>query len=166
MNWKSIVGTVAPVLGGALGGPLGGMAGKFLADSLGCDPNDLENVVSNADPDTMVKIKNLDHEFKIKMKELGITEEQLHHEDRDSARDMAKSTTIVPQILQSIMYDIAFIGVCYFLFTTKIEFSDTQQTLITFVMGMLSAGLVQVNNFWFGSSSGSKEKSFIMGKMK
>ena len=35
MNWKEIVGTVAPLLGGTLGGPFGAMAGKFIADSEG-----------------------------------------------------------------------------------------------------------------------------------
>ena len=163
MDWKSIVGTVAPMLGKALGGPLGGMAGKFLADKLGCAPEELEETVVNADPSVMLEIKKLDHEFKLKMKELGISEEQLHKEDRDSARDLAKNTSIIPQVIQSVMYDIAFILVCIFLFTTKIEFSEMQHTLITFVMGMLSAGLVQVNNFWFGSSSGSKDKTKLFG---
>jgi hypothetical protein len=163
MDWKALVGKVAPLLGTALGGPFGGMAGKFLADKLGCSPDELEETVINADPDTMLKIKNLENEFKVRMKELGITEQQLHQKDRESARDMAKNTSIVPQVLQSVIYDIAFILVTIFLFTTKIEFSETQQTLITFVMGMLSAGLVQVNNFWFGSSSGSKQKTDLMG---
>lgn len=166
MDWKSLVGKVAPTLGAALGGPFGAMAGNFLADSLGCKPEDLEQNIANANPEVMLKIKNLDHEFDIKLKELGITEEQLHHEDRDSARAMAKETTIVPQVIQSVMYDIAFILVCVFLFTTEIQFSEMQHTLITFVMGMLSAGLVQVNNFWFGSSSGSKTKTLMMEKQK
>ncbi len=159
MDWKGIVGTVAPLLGTALGGPLGGMAGKFVADALGVDEAKLEETVLNANPATLLQIKQLDADFKVKMEELGITEEQLHQKDRESARDMATKTTIAPQVLQSIMYDIAFVLVTYLLFTTKIEFSDTQQTLITFVMGMLSSGLIQVNNFWFGSSSGSKDKT-------
>lgn len=159
MNWKQLVGSVAPVLGTALGGPFGGMAGKFIADALGVDEDDLEDTIANASPATMLQIKELDHDFKVKMAELGLKKEQLHADDRNSARDMAKSTTIVPQVIQSLMYDIAFIIVCYFLFTTKMEFSASQETMITFIMGMLSSGLIQVNNFWFGSSSGSKQKT-------
>ena len=159
MNWKEIVGTVAPLLGGTLGGPFGAMAGKFIADSLGVEESNLEETVLNASPDTMLQIKKLDADFKVKMKELGISEERLHAGDRDSARDMAKHTSIAPQVLQSVMYDVAFVMVCYLLFTTEMAFSDSQQTLITFVMGMLSTGLIQVNNFWFGSSSGSKDKT-------
>jgi len=159
MGWKELVESVAPVIGGALGGPFGAMAGKFVADALGVDEVDLEDTVSNASPETMLKIKSIETDFKLKMKELGISEEQLHADDRKSARAMAVSTSIYPQVVQSIMYDIAFIGVCYFVFTTKLDFSENQNAMINFIMGLLSAGLVQVNNFWFGSSSGSKDKT-------
>ena len=36
-DWKSVVGTVAPLLGTALGGPFGGVAGKMIQDALGVD---------------------------------------------------------------------------------------------------------------------------------
>jgi len=162
MNWKELVGSVAPVLGGALGGPFGAMAGKFVADALGVEESALQSTIETADPDTMLKVKNLDGQFKIKMKELGISEEQLHAADRDSARNMAIETSIYPQVIQSLMYDIAFIGVCYLVFTTKLDFSESQNAMINFIMGLLSAGLIQVNNFWFGSSSGSKAKTAKM----
>ena len=71
--------------------------------------------------------------------------------------------SIVPQIIQTLVYDIAYVGVCYLLFTETMDLSETQETLITFVMGMMSSGLLQVNNFWFGSSSGSKQKTTLMG---
>ena len=163
-DWKQMVGSVAPVLGTALGGPFGGMAGKFIADALGTEVETLPDVVANANPETMLKIKNADIEFKIQMKELGIAEEQLHQKDRSGARNMAINTSIYPQVIQSVLYDAAFIMVCYFLFTAEIVYTDSQLALISYVMGILSAGLVQVNNFWFGSSSGSKEKTDIMGK--
>ena len=164
MDWKKLVGSVAPILGGTLGGPFGAMAGKFIADKLGVDESDLPDVIGSANPDTMLQIKNLDNEFKVKMKELGISEEQLHAGDRDSARDLAIKTSIYPQVTQSVLYDVAFIMVCYYLFSAEVTYTEAQLALISYVMGILSAGLVQVNNFWFGSSSGSKEKTNLMGK--
>lgn len=158
-----LVGTVAPTLGTALGGPLGGMAGQFLADQLGVSSDKLEETVLNANPDTMLKIKQANNEFEIKMKELDISEEQLHAKDRDSARGLAIKTSIYPQVIQSVMYDVGFILAVIFVFTFKGEFSHVQENIVMFLLGILSAGLVQVNNFWFGSSSGSKEKTNIMG---
>lgn len=74
--------------------------------------------------------------------------------------------SIIPQILQTIVYDVAYIGLGYLLLTTTMEFSDTQETLITFVLGLLSSGLLQVNGFWFNSSAGSKEKTKLMMEAK
>ncbi len=37
-DWKSIVSSVAPVLGTALGGPLGGVAARAAMDALGITP--------------------------------------------------------------------------------------------------------------------------------
>jgi len=164
MDWKKLVGSVAPVLGTALGGPFGGLAGKFLADKLGVTQEELPATVESANPETLLQIKHLEIDFKKVMRELDIKEEDLHSKDRQDARAMAKATTLTPQIIQSVMYDIAFIFVCWFVFTSDGAFSDTQERLLMFLLGILSAGLVQVNNFWFGSSSGSKEKTVLMGK--
>ena len=147
-------------------GPFGGMAGKFIADALGTDVESLPDAIAGASPETMLKVKNADIEFKIKMKELDISEEQLHADDRGNARDLAVKTSIYPQVVQSVLYDVAFIMVCYYLFSAEVSYTEAQLALISYVMGILSAGLVQVNNFWFGSSSGSKEKTDIMGKQK
>lgn len=77
MNWKKLVGSVAPVLGTALGGPFGGMAGKFLADKLGVEEADLPEAVESANPEVMLQIKNSEQDFEIKLKELGIEREEL-----------------------------------------------------------------------------------------
>lgn len=161
--WQELVKKVAPVLGTALGGPFGGMASKWLAGKLLGDENApqdaVEEAIANASPETMLQVKKLENEFKVLMKELGIKEEQLHQQDRASARDMAKVTSIWPQIVLSVVYDVAFCLIAYTLFTEEMKFSTSQQNIVMYVMGILSAALVQVNNFWFGSSSGSKEKT-------
>lgn len=166
--WQDLVKKVAPVLGTALGGPFGGMATKWLAGKLLGDENApqeaVEEAITNASPETMLQVKKLENEFKVLMKELGIKEEQLHQQDRADARDMAKATSIVPQIVLSVVYDVAFIIVLYFVFTVEHTWSEVQTNIIMFVLGILSSALLQVNNFWFGSSSGSKEKTAQLGK--
>lgn len=164
MDWKNIVGAVAPVLGTALGGPLGGIAGKFLADKLGVSSEDLPDAIAGATPETMLQIKNAEYEFKTKMKELGIQEEQLHVQDRGSARDLAKSTTLVPQSIIATVFITGFIVILYVVFTGELSFSDTQVMLANVLLGILSAGVMQILNFFFGSSSGSKEKTNILSK--
>lgn len=161
-DWKAMVGNVAPVLGTALGGPFGGMAGKFIADALGTTLQELPDVILNATPDQMMKIKNADQEFKMRMRELDISEEQLNQKDRDSARELAKSTALTPQVIISSIFIIGFVIVLYSVFSGKASLTDMQQQMANILIGILSAGIVQVMNFWFGSSAGSKEKTNLM----
>lgn len=160
--WKSILKTVAPVLGTAIGGPFGGMASKFLIDALGGDENTTEDqmaaMIEKADPETLAKLKQIDSDFKTKMKELGIKESQLHVDDRKNARSMGVQTTLLPQMIISVIFITAFAVILYTAFTGLAEMAETQKTIVNILLGILSAGVVQVMNFWFGSSSGSKEK--------
>ena len=164
MNWKEMVGSVAPLLGTALGGPLGGMAGKFLADALGVQPDALEDTILGANPETLLLIKNSEHDFKAKMKELGISEEKLHMEDRSSARLMAINTTLLPQAIISGIFISGFILILYTVFTGEIDLDGTMKDAALLLLGILSAGITQIMNFFFGSSSGSKEKTNLLGK--
>lgn len=159
MDWKSLVGSIAPILGGSLGGPLGAMAGKWLSNELGVDESDLEATVSNADPDTLLKIRELDSKFKTDMAKLGLDEKKLHAQDRDSARQMAAKTTLLPQMAISVVFIAGFMFIAYQVFGGSVELTGSSETMATYLLGILSGGIVQVMNFFFGSSSGSKEKT-------
>lgn len=160
--WKSILKTVAPILGTAIGGPFGGMAAKALIEGLGGDENtteeQMQEMIEKASPETLLKLKEVDNLFKVQMKELGIEEQQLHADDRKDARNMAINTTLVPQMIISVIFILAFSAIMYVTFTGMSTLQGQQATIANILLGILSAGVVQVMNFWFGSSSGSKEK--------
>ncbi|MDX1351557.1 MAG: hypothetical protein R3254_00995 [Thiomicrorhabdus sp.] len=164
MNWKELVGSVAPTLGAALGGPFGGMAGKWLAGRLGSTEEDIEEVVLNSDPNLLAQIKELEFDFKKEMAALGIKEEQLHVQDRSDARGMAIKTTLLPQIILSTIFILGFVFVLYLVFTGDVDLNGTMKDVAIFLLGILSAGIAQIMNFFFGSSSGSKEKSAKLKK--
>lgn len=160
--WESILKTVAPILGSAIGGPFGGMAAKALVEGLGGDENTTEDqmqqMIEKADPETLLKLKEVEAGFKTKMKELGLKEKDIAAKDRDSARQMGIQTTLLPQMIISVIFISAFAVILYTAFTGLAEMAETQKTIVNILLGILSAGVVQVMNFWFGSSSGSKEK--------
>lgn len=158
-DWKNLVGSVAPVLGTALGGPFGGVAGTFLAEALGCDPADLPAKIGAASPETLAQIKNLEHEFKVKMRELGISEEAMHAQDRDSARNLAINTSLKPQAIIAAIFIMGFVVVLYSVFAGKVQLDAPQAQMANILIGILSAGIMQIMNFFFGSSSGSKQKT-------
>ncbi len=161
MNWKDLVKSVAPVLGTALGGPFGGMATRWLAGRLLGDENaneaELESAIATASPDTFARLRELDNEFRLEMKRIGIEEKQLEAQDRASARSLAK-VNMLPHIVISGIYVVAFAIVLYLVFTATIDMTQMQERVMMYLLGILSAGLLQIMNFWFGSSSGSKQK--------
>ena len=162
MNWKSIVASVAPVLGTALGGPFGGMAAKFLGNALTGDENTsedvLEEMVTNANPDLMFKIKELDSTFKLEMKRIGLKEKQLVVDDRKDARKLF-SVDKRPQIVLSGIFIGGYFVLVYSLITGGFKVDPSQTALVSTLIGVLTAGVANIMQFWFGSSSGSKDKT-------
>ena len=88
---KKIVGTVSPLLGGALGGPIGGLAGSMIQKALGVDSDEAALAILESDPDSLLKLRTVEADLEVRMAELGITEEQIHADDRDSARGIRRS---------------------------------------------------------------------------
>lgn len=161
---KSVVGALAPTLGTALLGPFGGLAGKMLQDKLGVDSNEAVLQQLETNPDALLAVKELEVEFKTRMRELGIKEEQLHAADRDSARDLAKSRGILVQGILTATFVTGYFGLIYVLLTSNLtkDLTDWEKGQLGILIGVLTTALVQMFNFWFGSSKGSKDKTDAM----
>ncbi len=161
-NWKEIVGSVAPMLGTALGGPLGGMAGKVIAESLGVKETEIEATIANAGPETLLALKEAENNFTLQMEDLGIKEEQLHAQDRASARErQTKTGDWTPSIIGPLII-AGFFWVLYMLINDSVPEGQNEAFLI--MLGALAAMSTQVMNYFFGSSSGSKSKTQLLGK--
>lgn len=170
MSWESVLKSVAPTIATALGGPLAGMAVKKLTSSIfpGEDipVHEMESRLqeaANNDPEIFLKIKEVEKELKIEFKRLDIKLEEIHAGDRASARDMAKSTSILPQVVQAGIYDLGFIFMVWAVFFSKMDLDGTQKDIALVLVGILSAGLVQINSFFYGSSTGSISKTAQLG---
>ena len=159
-DWKSLVGTIAPTLATALGGPMAGMAVKAIAGGLLGDESatekDIAMAMANATPDDLLKLKEADQSFALEMERLGVDLEKIAADDRNSARDLQKTTKsyIVP-VLAGITV-AGFFAVVGWVLSGKVSL---ESTLLGFVLGQVSAKAEQVYNFYFGSSAGSKEKT-------
>lgn len=173
MNWKSIVSAVAPVLGTALGGPFGGMATKAVANAvLGTGVTDntppqewgqaIESVLAT-DSEALARLKEADHAFDAEMKRLDVDIMKIDADDRSSARQMAANTSLKPQIIQAVLWDMAFLGLLWVVFAGDVTLDGVQGDIAKYLLGILSAGMLQINNFFFGSSAGSKQKTDKLG---
>ena len=164
MSWKSIIQSVAPVLGTAIGGPFGGMAIKTISSAiLGDDETatgaDLDKKLDFAlqnDSEALIKLKQADQDFDVKMKALDVDILKIAADDRNSARDMQKTTKawIVPVL--GVITVGCFFGVVFWVLSGNVTL---ESTLLGFVLGGVSSKAEQVYNFYFGSSAGSKAKT-------
>jgi len=166
-DWKSLVGSVAPTIATALGGPLAGMATKALSGALLGKENGSEKEISevllSANPDTLLKLKELEQSFAICMKELDIDLEKIASEDRNSARQREIAIKDnAPKVLAGVIVTgfFAILGVISF-----VELPAASQAPVNILLGALTAMLSQVGNYYFGSSAGSSKKNEMIGSL-
>lgn len=160
---KSVLGAIAPILGGALGGPFGAAAGLALQKALGAnDPKALEAAITSGDPDILVKLKQADNDFKVQMASLGVDEEKLIYDDKASARareEAVKDKT--PAVLAAIV-TAGFFGVLgWLLYKGK----PPDGEVIMLLVGSLSTAWTGIVSYYFGSSSGSAAKSATIDRL-
>lgn len=157
-----ILKAAAPTLATAVAGPLGGAAVSAIAKKLGVE-EDIAAVTSalQANPANLEKLKELELEFA-----------RIDAADRDSARkreiEMAKSdvhfiTKNITSLLAigTLMGAMSMTALVFF-----VDFPDSQENVIIFALGFLTSAATQVLSYYFGSSSGSKEKDAKLAELK
>ena len=163
MDWKSTLATVAPAIATALGGPLAGvavsMAGKALGLGDGATESDVEAAVLSGNPDVLVRLREVNTQFERDMKALDIDLERIHAGDRLSARDLAKTKGTIVQTALTVLFCSVFAVLMGQIFTGQEVVHSSMRDIANFLLGTLTGILMQQMNFWFGSSSGSKEKT-------
>lgn len=160
---KSIVSTIAPTIGTALGGPLGGVAMKFLADKFtGGDTGEVEDYLLSASPEALKDLKTADMEFRKHMADLGVRLEEIASQDRSDARLLAREKGIKVQAGLSLGYTVGYFGTLGFFIMGWTQIDPAMNGMVTTLIGALGAAQLQILNFWFGSSRGSKEKTELL----
>lgn len=166
MDWKSVIGVVAPTLATALGGPLAGLAVEALGKVMGVDEPTVEKVKDafsqgQLTGDQIAQLKQAEIGLKLRMRELDISEQQLYAADRDSARKMQIATQSVWPGALSAITTLAVLGVIGARMTGLAlpEDSTTVQ-----LIGSLTTGWGLCLSYWFGTTRGSSEKTALLAQ--
>jgi len=154
---------VAPTAATLLGGPLAGMAVDAIGNALGVKDASKEKVKElltsgTINADQMAAIKQAEADLILKVKELDIDMEKVHAGDRASAREMAVKTgdVMTPRVIALVVF-IVWGAVNWKLFNGTI--SGDMRELVARALGTLDGTLLAVVYYYFGSSSGSKDKT-------
>lgn len=166
MDWKSIIGAVAPTVATALGGPLAGLAVESLGKALGMDQPTVKKVQDaltqgQLTGDQIAQIKQAELSLQARMKELDISEEQLYATDRDSARK--REEVVQDKINRNLAYVIvgAFLALVA---ATLLGYAKVESVLAGTLVGYLSAKCEQVLAYYFGSSKSSDRKTELLAQ--
>jgi hypothetical protein len=154
---------VAPTAATLLGGPLAGMAVDAIGNALGVKDASKEKVKElltsgTINAEQMAAIKQAEANLILKVKELDIDMEKVHAGDRASAREMAAKTgdVLTPRVIALVVF-VVWGAVNWKLFNGTI--SGDMRELVARALGTLDGTLLAVVYYYFGSSSGSKDKT-------
>lgn len=162
-----LIKQVAPTIATALGGPLAGLATKTLSEALlgnsDGSPDEIAAALGSATPDQLARLREIDANFKVTMKKLDIDLAQIDAGDRDSARKREVETQDkTPMILAGV--------VCFGFFGTLIGLMlyglpSKGQDALLIMLGALGSAFTAIVSYYFGSSSGSRQKDQIIDQM-
>lgn len=181
MDWKTVIGTLAPVLGTALGGPLAGTALKIVSEALLGKPDGTTDEISKSissglDPEIILKLREADTSFQVKMREMDIdiaklnaSTETAYLEDVQSARATSGVNRSIFILGISIVSTFALLmtAVLYGSFQLMVggiilkdvAVASTVSGLIGSVIGYVAGNAQQVIGYYFGSSKSSSTLS-------
>lgn len=159
ISLKGVLAQVAPVLASFLPGPLGNMAKKAIAEAFGtpeATDAEIEKTLANANPDMLLKLKQAEQDFAMKMEQLGIDAEKVAAEDRASARGMQVQTRARAPSMIALFVFACWAVVIGFLVFRRIPAENADAIML--LLGALTASVTAVVQFYFGSSSQSRAK--------
>lgn len=166
-DWKKTLATVAPGLATALGGPLAGVATKALSDALLGKPDgtadELAQAMTAGGTDALLKLKEAENQFQVRMKELAIDLDRVHQADRASARDreVKAGDSWTPRLLAFVV-TLGFFRVLGYLLNWGKPEAGGDALLV--MLGSLGTAWTAIISYYYGSSAGSAEKTAILGR--
>lgn len=163
MDWKAIIGAVAPTVATGLFGPAGGLiasiAGRVLMGNDKSTPQDVvDNVLANQNPETFAKLREIEAQTLIECRKLEIDLARINADDTDSARKREIAVRDkVPAILAAGV-TIGFFGVLFWMLKFGLPKDVAGNEALLLMVGALGAAWGNVIGYYFGSSRGSATK--------
>jgi hypothetical protein len=159
MDWLK---TIAPTVATALGGPLAGMAVSAISKAIGCDPDEVQDIISSGKltAEQVASIQLAELELKKQAQSMNLDFAKLIAEDKQSARAMQIATKSWIPALLAVFVTIGFFGILLGLMTEHFKTSDA----LMLMLGSLATAWTGVMAFYFGSSASSQAKTELLAK--
>jgi len=174
MDWKSIIGTLAPTVASALGGPLAGAAVVAIGELLGISEPTQDKIkvaIENGSltGEQVSAIRQLELKLKGEEEERGFRYTELEFKDRDSAR--GRDAELVKSGQHNYRADTMFVlavgvivGLVYAIWTEP-GINEFMKGVVTLVLGRFLGYLDNIYSFEFGTTRGSQNKDATISKL-
>jgi len=167
VSLKGILSAVAPTLASMLPGPLGNMAKEAVTSLLGLKPEataaEIEKTLATANPEMLLKLKELDAEFRTKMKQLDIDLEKMSYEDTANARAREIATKDwAPKVLAGLILT-GYLSMQFMILKGTLVAAN--HDIIIRSLAIMEMSVIMVLGYYFGSSAGSAKKDKTIDKL-
>ena len=170
MKLKNILKSFAPTIATAIGGPFGGMAAGLVKSALGIKKGDgknleqaVEQAIATGDPEVIAKLKQAENQMTVDLAKIALETEKVHSGDRDSARQREIKVGGYINAVLAIMAIVGWLAICSYVIVSNMgELPQAKALLIGGIIGNITAIVVQIINYYFGSSKSSKDKTDLM----
>jgi hypothetical protein len=165
MDWLDKLKEYAPSIASAVlsgGATLPQLALKAIVDATDApiaNMDDLASYVGSASPETMLKIKQANNAFKIRMRELDVELEESELKNQEHAREQHKHSIMPAAVTIGMTLIIA--GLFYALFTEALPEGNSE--VFYLLTGQASALWGASITYWVGTTRSSANKD-IKGK--
>ncbi len=162
---KGALSILAPTIAGALPGPLGSIARAAVTEALGLDKDSsdekIEQALATTNPEILERVRKAEQDFQVQMERIGVDLEKVFADDRASAR--ARHVAVRDKLPGFLAVSTL---VAWMANTAGLFFyvpPEANKDILLMLEGVLTVSLRDVYGYFFGSSSGSKAKTEILG---
>ena len=169
-DWKKMIGAVAPILGTTLvtANPLAGIAVKVLSEKFLGKPDgsedELATIMAGASPETLAKVREVEADFKVRMKEAGVDLEKIHADDRADARAREVKTGDTTTRALAAVYTVGYFLTLGSILKWGIPQEPGTKEIVISLISIMSAVQTAIIYYYFGSSKGSADKTKMLGR--
>jgi hypothetical protein len=119
--------------------------------------------ISGATPEQLEKLRELDREYALKLADRAIELEKLEVEDRANARAREVALKDRMPALLAIVLTVSLMGTIALLATRAVPAENREPFLI--LLGALSTAWTGAMSYYHGSSSSSRAKDVVLGRV-
>ena len=168
-----VLAGIAPIAASAVSGGLLGPVAAGVARQVtgalglpdGASEEDIEQAAVKADPTQLAKLRQIDADLKRDLAELGykqaeldVRREETSAKDRDSARKREIAVKDATPKVLAFLITGALMSVILILMLKGSGLPESTSHVLSVLVGYLGAGFQTMLTYYFGSSSGSKDK--------